>query len=514
MREIGQLITIGFDGVEAPLHVLDSVRRGQAGGIVLFRRNIGSVQEVGELTRALQASAAEAGLPPLFIAIDQEGGTVRRLSGPEFVPIPSPMAMASAHAPDLVERLMYLAGVEMMALGINQNYAPVLDVNVNPANPVIGIRSFGEDPTAVAVLGQHYIRGLQGSGVLATAKHFPGHGDTHQDSHKTLPSVEHPRGRLESVELVPFRAAVAAEVAAIMTAHVLFPAIEPSGLPATLSKNVLTGIIREELDYTGLVVTDSMEMQAIAQGFGTVTGAQMAIAAGADQVLVSHHADQQRDTYLALVAAFDQGTIAPARIRAGLDRVRETKSRMPQGNTQITDSQREEARSLATTLWLRAVAGTGAVDRLPVQDPVVLITFGDQPETTEAEDRQVSSDNPLAHAFGDQLHRHLTLPRDPSPNQVAEVHRLSQSHPLVVALDRAGAHPAQLTVLARPWTDGPSVALALSSPYDLRRLPVDAIGLTGFDPSPEAMPALVAVLRGRAPLVGQWPVTIASTRGH
>ncbi len=512
MREIGQLITIGFDGVEAPPHILEAVRRGRAGGIVLFRRNIGTAQEVGELTRSLQTSAASAGLPPLFIAIDQEGGTVRRLNGPEFIPIPSQMAMAAARAPELVERLMYLAGLEMTALGINQNYAPVLDVNVNPANPVIGIRSFGEDPSRVALLGQHYIRGLQKAHVLATAKHFPGHGDTHQDSHKVLPTVDQPRGRLESVELVPFRAAVAAEVAAIMTAHVVYPGIDSSGLPATLSEKVLTGVIRDQLDFTGLVVTDSMEMQAIVQGFGTVAGAVMAIQAGADQVLVSHDADQQMDTYQGLISAFDQGQISASRIRAALDHVRETKSRLSPAIAQITEAERTEARAIADTIWLQAVAGTGAVNKLPITEPLVLVTFGDQPETTEAEDSRASLEHPLAQAFGDQLFRHLTLPRNPSAEQVASVHAMSKAYPLVVALDRAGLHPGQLTVLQRTWTDGPSVALALSSPYDLRRLPVDTIGLTGFDPSPAAMPALVAVLRGQARLVGDWPVSIAEHR--
>ncbi len=512
MQEVGQLLTIGFDGTEAPPHIFEAIRRGQAGGIVLFRRNILSAQQVGELTRSLQGQAHEAGLPTLFIAIDQEGGTVRRLTGSDFIPLPSQMAMASANAPDLVERLLYLAGLEMAALGINQNYAPVLDVNVNPQNPVIGIRSFGEDPGDVARLGQHYIRGLQAAGILATAKHFPGHGDTHQDSHKTLPTVAHPRERLESVELVPFRAAVAADVSAIMTAHVVFPAIEPTGLPATLSSRVLTELIREELNFSGMVVTDSMEMQAITEKFGTAPGAQMAVQAGADQVLVSHHQDQQQGAYQALLQGLAHGQIAQARIKDALYRVREAKDRLSQANLQITEAQRKEAWTLAETLWLRAVAGTGALKKLPIRDTLVLVTFGDT-EATEAEDSPTKrQSHPLAEALGTQLKRHLLLPRDPSPSHVTEVHAASRGHALLVALDRAALHPSQLTVLHRTWTEGPTIALALSSPYDLRRLPVDALGLTAFDPSPEAMAALITVLRGDAPLMGRFPVSLEDPR--
>jgi beta-N-acetylhexosaminidase len=400
----------------------------------------------------------------------------------------------------------------MLTLGINQNYAPVLDVNVNPANPVIGIRSFGEDPSHVARLGQHYIRGLQSAGVLATAKHFPGHGDTHQDSHKTLPTVDHPRARLESVELVPFRAAVAAELASIMTAHVVFSALDTEALPATLSARVLTDVIRDELNFTGMVVTDSMEMQAIAQGYGTVRGAEMAIHAGADQVLVSHNADHQSETYQALARGLAEGRLPSRRIREALDHVRQSKARFSFKTPGLSEPERLEAQGIAETLWQRAVSGVGAVEKLPITDSVVLITFGDTHETTEAEDRIRTAEHPLARAFGDQLVRHITLPRDPDAGQVAEVHRQSKGHVLVVGLDRALLHPAQLTVLDRTWTDGPQIALALSSPYDLRRLPVGSIGLTGFDPSPEAMNALVAVIRGTAPLVGRWPVTIEPAR--
>ncbi len=508
MREIGQLFSVGFEGFEPPPHVLETIRRGQAGGIILFRRNVRTAQQVGELTRTLQATAEAAGVAPLLIAVDQEGGTVRRLTGPDFIPLPSQMAMAAANRPDLVERLVYLAALEMAVLGINQNYAPVLDVNVNPLNPVIGVRSFGEDAGAVARLGQTVVRALQSGGILATGKHFPGHGDTRQDSHLTLPSVHHSRSHLESVELVPFRAAVASGIGALMTAHVTFSAFEPSGLPATLSSRVLTELARDELNFSGLMVTDSMGMQAIAEGWGVVKGAELAVAAGADQILLSHHSDHSAQTYRALKEAFRSGRIPMTRFREALDRVRETKARIGGPAGSLSDRERAEAADLARDLRRSAVAGVGAVERLPIADSVILVSFGAHLDVTEAEDTAETTRHPLTLALGDQLAHHFSLPRDPSPTAVADVHRASRGFPLVVALDRGLAHPGQLTVLNRTWTDGPTIALALSSPYDLRRLPVGTVGLTGFDPSPDAMEALAAVLRGDAPPAGVWPITL------
>lgn len=509
MRDIGQLISIGFEGESAPPAVLEAIRKGRAGGIILFRRNIGTPSQVRELTDTLQHAAAQAGLPPLLIAIDQEGGSVRRLAGDDYVPLPSAMAMAAAGNLAAVDRLVYLAGREMAVLGINQNYAPDLDVNVNPLNPVIGVRSFGEDPSEVARFGQHYVRALAAAGVLATAKHFPGHGDTSQDSHHTLPHVEHDRDRLEAVEFVPFRAAIAAGLPALMTAHIVFPTLDPEGLPATLSPRILGDLLRDQLDFHGLVVTDSMEMKAIADGYGVVRGAELAVKAGADQVLISHHADQQAAVYAALQSAASRGAIASGQIRAALARVRETKATLDlKAAAVLTDEDRQEARVLARTIWQRAVAVTGAAERLPLQTEVAAVTFGRPGGASPAEDADTRPLHPFVRALGTQVVKHFSLPAEPDPADIAAIHRETRGLALVVGLNRADAHPTQARALARPWTDGPVVAAALASPYDLRRLPVGTVGLTAFDPSSEAMEALAEALSGRAPIVGRWPVTL------
>lgn len=503
-RDIGQLLSVGFDGLEAPPSLLGAIRQGRVGGVILFGRNVRDPLQVRTLTSELQEAATLGGHQPLFIAIDQEGGTVRRLRDP-FVPLPSAMAMAASGRSEACERLLYWSALEMMNLGINQNYAPDLDVNNNPLNPVIGIRSFGEDPESVARWGQLYIGAMQNAGMIATGKHFPGHGDTDQDSHASLPLVPHDRIRLEAVELLPFRAAIAAGIRAIMTAHVVFPAFDP--IPhqsATLSPAILGNLIRQELGFSGLIVTDCMEMAAIHDGVGTPEGTFLAVAAGADQVLISHSAALQDQSYERLARAVAQGEIASGRLKEALRTVSETKALIGQSGRPVNV---EEARKLAQEIWEAAVSGIGALDRLPLTDPVTLVTF-QSGRRSPAEDLGATTAHPLAEMFQGQLHQHFALPIKPSPQDIETVHQASHGTPLVVALDNAIKHPEQLLLLDRQWTAGPIVAMALSSPYDLKRIPVGSVGLTAFDPSIEAQRALVKALRGQIALEGHWPITL------
>lgn len=277
--DAGQLFVIGFPGTEPDSDVESLIRDEGVGGVILFARNLVDPPQVRRLTAHLQSFSSAL---PLLIATDQEGGIVLRIGsdGAEATPWPGAMSLGAAASADLTRRVGAGIARELRAMGINMNLAPVLDVNVNPSNPVIGVRSFGADPHRVAENGVAYIEGHHEAGVLATAKHFPGHGDTAFDSHLALASVPHAIDRLEAVELIPFRRAIAAGVDAIMTAHVAFPAVEPDpATPATLSPAVLTGLLRQRLGFDGLVITDCMEMKAIADHVGTVEGAVRAIAA-------------------------------------------------------------------------------------------------------------------------------------------------------------------------------------------------------------------------------------------
>ncbi|WP_074100630.1 beta-N-acetylhexosaminidase [Paenibacillus sp. P3E] len=318
--KIGQMLMCGFDGTAASDEVLKLVADNGIGGVIYFARNVESPEQVALLTADLQKAAAEGGKAPLWISMDQEGGMVARITG-GIALMPGGMAIAAAGSLEDAYQAALISGRELAAMGINLNYAPVLDVNNNPQNPVIGVRSFGESPELAADYGAAMIRGYQEAGVAATAKHFPGHGDTDVDSHLDLPMIPHGRERMDQVELVPFRRAIAEGVDAMMSAHIYFPALEREKLPVTLSKTVLTGLLREELGYQGIIMTDCMEMNAIAEHYGTVEASVLAVEAGADMVLVSHRADRQLAAMEAIRSAVTAGRISEARIDESVRRL-------------------------------------------------------------------------------------------------------------------------------------------------------------------------------------------------
>ena len=239
---------VGFPSIFYDDHIEQLVREYKIGNVILFSRNVKDAKQTRDLCVDIQRNVLEHTGIPAFIAIDQEGGMVTRIYK-DATYLPGNMAVGATHDPTNARKVAEIAGKELRALGINMNFAPVLDVNNNPLNPVIGVRSYGEDPGKVADFGVSYIKGLQGGGVIATAKHFPGHGDTAVDSHLDLPLVAHGRERLYKVELYPFKKAVENGVDAVMTAHILFPALEGNRLPATLSYNILTNVLRKEFNF-------------------------------------------------------------------------------------------------------------------------------------------------------------------------------------------------------------------------------------------------------------------------
>ena len=298
-------------------------REFQLGGVTLFKRNIEAPEQVAELNHDLQSLSSEL---PLWVAVDQEGGRVARLHAP-FTEWP-PMATLGRSGDDkLAYRFAAALAMELKAVGITLDYAPVLDIHTNPRNPIIGDRALGEDAETVASLGAAVIRGFQDNGVAACGKHFPGHGDTSVDSHLALPIVEHPPDRIRRVECVPFREAILADVAFIMTAHVLVPSIDEEK-PATLSRRIVQALLRDELQFPGVIVSDDLEMKAIAKTYTVPQAAVEAIAAGCDALLVcSGDVDVQAATLEALVHAVEEERIPYKRLEDALTRLRRAKER-------------------------------------------------------------------------------------------------------------------------------------------------------------------------------------------
>src|SRR6476660_2777357 len=325
-RHVGQLAIVGFNGHTLPADVRTLAREFDLGGVIFFARNVESPEQVADLSRESQALAGEL---PLWVSVDQEGGRVARLRRP-FTEWPPMATLGRVGKPDdekLAERFARALAAELHAVGISLDYTPVLDVLTNPQNPVIGDRALAERAEDVARLGSIIIRTLQGAGIAACGKHFPGHGDTSTDSHFELPLLDHPPDRFEAVELLPFRAAIAADVAAIMTAHILIPSMDDQH-PGTLSPAIVDGLLKRKLGYGGLVLSDDLEMKAISGRYGHSEATVRAIAAGCDAVLMcAPRAEEQMAALEALIYAVEEGRLPLKRVEDALTRHRRIKER-------------------------------------------------------------------------------------------------------------------------------------------------------------------------------------------
>jgi len=501
LRElVGQLFVVDFTGQTPTRDVVRLIEHDGVGGVILFDKNVASPRQVAVLTNTLQEVAAAAKRPPLLVSADQEGGPVVRLRE-GATHFPSAMAFGAAASEAFVASAAGVTARELRAVGIRMNLAPVLDVNNNPANPVIGVRSFGEDAGRVGRLGAAAVRALQASGVLATAKHFPGHGDTSQDSHLELPVVPHSAAHLETVELAPFRAAIAAGVGAVMTAHVVYPALDAERRPATLSPVILR-ILRHRLGFAGLIVTDSMAMRAITDRLSPGDAAVQAVLAGADVILACGTTAAQDEALGAVRHAVDRGRISPDRIAESTSRVQAAKRRLGlmQNATVAPDRVTADVGVPAHLAVAEHVAeaaativGDGAVP-LPA-GRVFVLERADDP--SEAPRRLAEA----LRGFG----RDAALI---SPGRVDEV---PDGTPVVVVVGwaraRGGDGPIKdlvRAVLARR----PVVAVCVDAPYPLARMPREVSSVVVYGEDPPSLRAAAGLLAGTLRASGRLPVSI------
>ena len=320
--KIGQLFMLGFDGTTASADLAGLMAAYKPGGLIVFKRNLESVEQIASLTNELQKLAGQT---PLLLAIDQEGGRVSRLPD-GFTIFPPCAVLGQCGSTETAYAVAAATAAELRAVGLNMNMAPVLDVDTNRDNPIIGNRAFSEKPTQVCELGLATIAGLQDNKVVACGKHFPGHGDTVADSHLELPVVHASAARLRELELRPFRHAIDNGLTTIMTAHVLYPNLDPQ-FPATLSPTILTSLLREELRFDGVIVTDDLEMRAIIDHYGIEEAVIRAIQAGADLLLICKERDREVAAMEALYQAVKDGAIPLVRIDASLRRIAQLKER-------------------------------------------------------------------------------------------------------------------------------------------------------------------------------------------
>ncbi len=323
MTTVGQLMMVGVEGTKVTSEHKLFFKETGIGGIILFGRNYRTPQQLRDFIKGMQ----DASETPLIVAVDQEGGRVARLTEP-FTKLPPMAALGRAgeRGIELAREIGALLGRELAAAGINLDFAPVLDVATNPFNPVIGDRAMAGNAAEVAAFGSEFINGMQSEGVAACGKHFPGHGDTDVDSHLGLPLLPHTRRRFEECEFIPFRAAAQAGVATMMTAHMLVPNLDADA-PASISRRITTGMLRRELGFNGLVFTDDLIMQGIANCCTMQEAAWRSVDAGADVVLVCHNREKQREALEGLRRAVGEGRIGMSFMSDALARIAAFKER-------------------------------------------------------------------------------------------------------------------------------------------------------------------------------------------
>ena len=507
---VARLMWIALDGTEID-PAADALLRAGVGGVVLFGRNIAGAHELRELIRALRDRAAS----PLRVAIDHEGGHITRIGAP-LTRFPSAMAIAAAGSEQLAAACATAAARELAWLGVDVNLAPVVDVVHEPRNPSIGVRSFGSSTDDVARFAGATISGLRAGGVQATAKHFPGHGRTVVDSHHALPLVDGGLDELRRLDLPPFRAAIDAGIGLVMASHLAVDGLT-DGLPASLSRAALVDLLRAELGFEGLVLTDALDMGAVADGFPVPEAAARAVAAGADAVMPIAH---QPDALAALERDVRDGRIAPSRLGEALSRAEGLDARLqtkadPGAIHELGVAEHEE---LAAEVARRSLTRHRAGRTLPLRagTSVAVIDFPTR-RPSPVEEPGAAGGASLADALARRGVRVSETRLTGEPERAQEERRAAHAaaadaEALVLATRDAFLWPADVDLVGELAAAGPPVVLvALRNPYDLAALPVTDEAVAAYADVPASIAALGDALTGRGDWPGRLPARIGST---
>ncbi len=525
-QRIGQMVSVWVLGdyvnVDAPAfrELRRQVTEDGIGGVIM---SLGSPIEVASKVNSLQRLAAV----PLLVSSDLEPG-LGRLEGGVFVPslmsagsatvLPSSMAFGAGDREEDARAAGRVIGREALATGIHLVFAPVADVNNNPANPVINIRSFGEDPQRVGALTAAFVEGIQGAGAMATVKHFPGHGDTGTDSHLAIAVVPSNAARLDSVELVPFRRAIAAGVGGVMSAHIALPAIQPSGVPATLAPSVMTGLLRDSLGFEGLAVTDALTMEGIGKGYSPAESAVLAVQAGADVLLMPRSARQTID---AVEAAVRSGAISEARIEQSVRRLLEWKVRTGAVARPIVSL--EALRRVVAAPEHQAVA-RGIADRsiTLLRDRQTMVPLARGRRTVAlvyASEGEITAGRTLLAGLraGGGTVASIRLGPDTPPSRLDSIGRSLRPDDAVLVSTHVrrieGAGRTAVAPVVAGWIDQlartrPVMAVAFGNPYVIGQFPSVGGYLVTYSMAPVSEEAAAAALLGRTAITGVAPVSL------
>ena len=502
---LGQKLIFGFHGTTLSEEFKSLIREYKIGNVILFLRNVVSAEQVRTLCAEIQSLILQQTGYPAFIVIDQEGGMVTRLPS-DAVTVPGAMAISATNDPANARLAAEITIRQLQGLGINFNMAPALDVNTNPHNPVIGVRSLGDDPQKVAAFGEATVSAYENTGVYCCGKHFPGHGDTDVDSHLGLPKVEKNLEELEQVELIPFRRCIEAGIPAIMSSHILFPNIEKENVPCTMSRTIITEILKKRLGFKGLVFSDCLDMDAIQKFYGTANGTVAAIKAGVDLAEISADIRLMWDAAKAVNEAAQRGEFDMAEIRESVEKILAVKKKMvvepiPELCNRPEDVQLVEKMHCAA---ITCCSGT-----VPVVDENTFFCgcgnfraslVGNPDDTMRAFPEY------MATAFGAKA---FEISRNPDPEEIRAVLEAATGHDRIV-LGTISAHlyPGQMKLAEALAATGKELTVvALRNPYDIPVLPECACKIAAYDYSVPCFKALEQAFRGGA-VTGVLPVKL------
>lgn len=498
-EKVGQLMMVGFAGKAVDPAITELVRGYRVGGVCLFGRNVASAQQTGQLNDEVRALLSDS-IPP-FIAVDQEGGNVVRIADGNLV-LPGNMVLGAARQPELAYEAGLAQGEDLRRLGFNMNLAPVLDVNSNPANPVIGLRAFGDDVKLVSELGAQFIRGQQDAQIVTVAKHFPGHGAVDADSHKALPIVRAPLKEVRH-QLRPFEAAVKAGLDGLMTAHIATPALTGDETPATLSPRVLGGVLRDELHFDGLVVTDELEMDAIDRHYGVGRAAVLAVNAGADMVLIPWRLEKKEEVWVALLDAVRTGALTQARLDQAVRRILSLKVR--RGLFTAPEPLAQRLASLGEKRELAGRIASAGVTLLRNAPGLFPLREGQKVAVISAEPSFVT-------ALSRRLPSMVSLTVAPFPPAKARDELKKQARALaegadVVVVGVVNSRQLELAAIAA-LSGKPVITVILGAPYLAAQVHTSKVVLATYSYREAATEAAAAALLGEQGTPGKLPVAL------
>jgi beta-N-acetylhexosaminidase len=509
-EKIGQMIMTGFPERKITTELLALIKEYKISNIILFSYNLENSQQIHTLCKTLDETIREHTNTPSFIAVDQEGGVVSRLPN-EMINIPGAMLIGAAGD----KKNSYLAGKitgeELKALGINVDLAPVLDVNSNPENPVIGVRSYSSDPDMVAGFGVGMMKGLKSGGVMPVVKHFPGHGDTAVDSHLGLPVIDKDLNQLLECELIPFRKAIAEGVPCVMSSHILFPKLDSQDRPATMSKSILTDLLRNQLGFQGIIMTDCMEMGAIKDTYGTAYGVVEAIKAGAQMICISHTPKLVKEAVHQIEQAVENGEISIDRIDAAVENILKYKNSY-QNNFQNNNPEIFYSETYKKQVKEMVEAGITKVseEELPeVGKKTIFIGSYAYRSTlaTSAVNKELHFANYMAKEFHGTS---IDVPVNPGEEDIDKV--LEETDPdslIVYGLYNGHMNQGQIKLVNALHAKGnPVIAITLRNPTDLSMLHNGIHKISAYEYNETVFEALTKVLKKEIKPAGKLPVEL------